>query len=1425
MYYSGSSFTSTYNSTSETIYLYEKVDGTAPTPVAVIDVTLDKETMALEAGKTNTLQATVSPADATNKKVTWSSSDETVATVSSTGVVTGVAAGEATITVTTEDGGKTASCVVTVTEPEVDRFVKVGALKDGGEYIITNDATVGSDSTRALKNPGGTDSGVTISSSNGKTTVMILEGDVIETAETDIVWTAVANGDGFYLTNGTDYLEVYQGNLRVFNPVKQGARYWTYTDGQLRHNGGSNPYYVRYSNGTFGYSSSATDGIYLFEKEDGSTPEQVDVTGVALDKHELELLVGKEETLKATVTPSNATNKKVTWTSSDETVATVSNTGAVTAVAAGTATITVTTEDGAFTDTCTVTVTQPETFRFVKVDALKDGGEYIITNDNTVGGTSTRALKNPGGTDSGTSISATNGKTTVTILEGDVIETSETDIVWTAVANGEGFYLTNGADYLEIYQGSLRVFNPVKQEPRYWTYIDGQLQHNGGSGKPYISYSSGTFGYSSSAADGIYLFEKNDGTEPHTHTWDEGTVTQAATCTEPGVKTYTCTECGETRTEEIPALGHEWGEWTVTKPATELEEGEETRTCVHDLSHTETRAIPKLDHVHQLTEVKAKKATCTEDGNTAYWVCDQGENPCGKFFSDAEGTTEIEKDSWIIPATGHEWGEVTYTWAADNKSVTATRTCKHDEDHVETETVDATFETTTPASCTDKGEVTYTSAAFKNEAFAVQTKVVEIEALGHKPGEAVRENEVAATCEKEGSYDEVIYCSVCKEELSRETKTIPALGHDWGEVSYTWAEDNTSVTATRTCKRDAEHVETETVAATSEITKPATCTRKGEETYTSAAFKNEAFAVQTKVVEIEALGHEWGEWTVTKPASELEEGEETRTCAHDPSHTETRAIPKLDHVHQLTEVKAKDATCTEDGNTAYWVCDHGENPCGKYFSDAEGTTEIENDSWIIPAIGHDWSEVSYSWAADNKSVTATRTCQHDADHVETETVEVTFITTPATCTEPGEVTYTSAAFKNEAFEIQSKVIEIPALGHKEEIIPAVEPDCTHVGHTEGKKCSVCGEILVEPEEIAALGHDYEIVDGTEIEPTCTEPGKKADQKCSRCGDIVEGKELPALGHDLKKVEAKDPTCTEEGHIEHWTCDRCGLFFHDETGTTEITEADTVLPALGHTEEVIPAVAATCTKDGKTEGSKCAVCGEILKAPETIAKLGHHFGTLELKRAAKPSKSGLLTQTCSNCGETKDTVVAPVIAKATCKSGTKVTYSWLKVPNAQRYLVFGAPCGKTNTKIATTTSLSYTQSGLKSGTYYKFVVQAQRKINGKWTTISTSYTGHFASGDLSKNGKYTNAKSISVPKTSVSIKKGATYTIKPTAKVVKSGKKMLTSGHAATYRYLSTDSAIATVNSSGKITGKKAGTCKIYVVGINGVWKAITVTIK
>ena len=81
------------------------------------------------------------------------------------------------------------------------------------------------------------------------------------------------------------------------------------------------------------------------------------VTGVTLNKSTLNLAIGEDETLTATVAPANATTQAVTWSSSDDEVATVDNTGTVLGVAAGTATITVTTTDGNKTDTCAVTIT------------------------------------------------------------------------------------------------------------------------------------------------------------------------------------------------------------------------------------------------------------------------------------------------------------------------------------------------------------------------------------------------------------------------------------------------------------------------------------------------------------------------------------------------------------------------------------------------------------------------------------------------------------------------------------------------------------------------------------------------------------------------------------------------------------------------------------------------------------------------------------------------------------------------------------------------------------------------------------------------------------------------------------------------------------------------------------------------------------
>ncbi|MBQ1342233.1 MAG: InlB B-repeat-containing protein, partial [Erysipelotrichaceae bacterium] len=136
--------------------------------------------------------------------------------------------------------------------------------------------------------------------------------------------------------------------------------------------------------------------------------------------------------------------------------------------------------------------------------------------------------------------------------------------------------------------------------------------------------------------------------------------------------------------------------------------------------------------------------------------------------------------------------------------------------------------------------------------------------------------------------------------------------HTWGEPSYQWSENNASVTATRVCQDDNTHVESETVETTSEETTAPSCTETGVRTYT-ATFTNPAFVFQTKTETIAALGHDFGEWTVTTQPTCTEAGEETRTCSRC-NAKETRPVDALGHTPgEARKENETAATCTEKG--------------------------------------------------------------------------------------------------------------------------------------------------------------------------------------------------------------------------------------------------------------------------------------------------------------------------------------------------------------------------------------------------------------------------------------------------------------------------------------------------------------------------------
>ena len=340
--------------------------------VAVTGVKLDKTEHTLAVGGTVTLVATVTPEGATNKKVSWKSDKTDIATVDENGKVTAVKAGVAKITVTTEDGKKTATCTITVKE---DKVAVTGvtlnktelSMTVGGSFQLV--ATISpKDATNQKVTWKSSDSnvadvdqeGLVAAVKAGKATITVTTEDGKKTAtcaitvkEDKVAVTGVKlNSTSLSLTEGDSYQ--LKATVSPINATNQNVT-WKSSNSNVADvdqeglvaavKAGKATITVTTEDG----KKTATCAITV--KED-----KVAVTGVKLNSTSLSLTEGDSYQLKATVSPINATNQNVTWKSSNSNVADVDQEGLVAAVKAGTATITVTTEDGNKTATCTVTV-------------------------------------------------------------------------------------------------------------------------------------------------------------------------------------------------------------------------------------------------------------------------------------------------------------------------------------------------------------------------------------------------------------------------------------------------------------------------------------------------------------------------------------------------------------------------------------------------------------------------------------------------------------------------------------------------------------------------------------------------------------------------------------------------------------------------------------------------------------------------------------------------------------------------------------------------------------------------------------------------------------------------------------------------------------------------------------------------------------
>ena len=630
----------------------------------------------------------------------------------------------------------------------------------------------------------------------------------------------------------------------------------------------------------------------------------------------------------------------------------------------------------------------------------------------------------------------------------------------------------------------------------------------------------------------------------------------AATCTKTGLTAGShCSVCGVTikAQETVPATGHGWDKGTVTKPATEETEGVMTYKCA-SCGETKTATIPVLSHTHKYEKV-VSAPTCTEQGYSTY-TCKCGHTYVDNYVKAtghkavtdaAVAATCIKsgltagshcsvcavtiKKQETIPATGHNWDKGTVTKPATEETEgVMTYKCTSCGEN-KTAVIPVLSHThkyekvTTAPTCTEQGYSTYTCKCGHTYVDNYTN------ATGHK---AVADAAVTATCTKTG-LTAGSHCSVCGVTIKAQ-ETVPATGHNWDKGTVTKpATEETEGVMTYKCASCGE-TKTATIPMLSHthkyekvVTNP-TCTEQGYSTYTCKcghtyvdnyvkatghkAVTDKAVAatctktgltagshcsvcgVTIKAQEtVPATGHSWDKGTVTKPATEENEGVMTYKCTSC-GETKTAVIPVLSHTHKYEKVTTA-PTCTEQGYSTY-TC-----KCGH--------TYVDN---YVSATGHK--------AETDKAVTATctKTGLTAGSHCSVcgvtikaqETVPATghtwdkgTVTKPATEEAEGVMTYKCTSCG------ETKTATIPVLGHVHRYEAEVtEATCTENGFTT--YTCVCGDSYSDS-IVEALGHDW-------IEATCLEP-----KTCDRCGT----EEGEALGHSFSEWRLLHrPSCTSEG---------------------------------------------------------------------------------------------------------------------------------------------------------------------------------------------------------------------------------------------------------------------------------------------------------
>ncbi len=364
-------------------------------------ISLNKTSATITEGNTTQLIATVLPTNATNRTVTWRSSNTSVATVNSNGVVTGINAGSATITATTTDGTNlSASCAVTV-QPNVIYATSISlnntsATITEGENMQLTATVLPTNATNRTVTWRSSNTSVATVNSNGVVTG-INAGSATITATTadgtnlSASCTVTVQPSFIYATSislNKTSAEITEGNTLQLTatvlPTNATNRTVTWsTSNSNIATVNSNGLVTAIAPGSVTITARTNDGTNLTASCAVTVkPSVIYATSISLNKTSAEITEGNTLQLTATVLPTNATNRTVTWSTSNSNIATVNSNGKVTAIAPGLATITARTNDGTnLTASCAVTV-KPQVVLATSISLNETSAE--LTSGNTM---------------------------------------------------------------------------------------------------------------------------------------------------------------------------------------------------------------------------------------------------------------------------------------------------------------------------------------------------------------------------------------------------------------------------------------------------------------------------------------------------------------------------------------------------------------------------------------------------------------------------------------------------------------------------------------------------------------------------------------------------------------------------------------------------------------------------------------------------------------------------------------------------------------------------------------------------------------------------------------------------------------------------------------------------------------------------------